>query len=307
MGAYREWKYLKKMNQPNSIKSKQQIDRYQKLLDQWETASMEGKEVIVLIDSNIDTRHNSSHNSTFKVNSLHSMLTEHMNKHNITQHNFQLTHFPPQKSSSCLDHIFSNSPNKISNVTTHKNIHSDHSYITAIYNSIDTIYYPKFIKIRKNQLLTKHNLEQYIDHNQNFKDILNMTDPDQIACNLQLELNTIINSIAPAKIIQFSKDYQPYYSQEIRDDIVETQKLLDKAIMTYEFEDWVNYKNKRNTTQKNIKTAKKNYTIDQFSKTRDKWKTVKQINKTKSQQPPSKIKHENTLNITNSFYRSINL
>ena len=73
-----------------------------------------------------------------------------------------------------------------------------------------------------------------------------------------------------------------------------TQQLLDKAITTYEFDHWLEYKNNRNTTQKNIDKAKKEYTIDRLNKQNDKWKTVKTINKTDNQQPPDKIIHNNT-------------
>ena len=55
----------------------------------------------------------------------------------------------------------------------------------------------------------------------------------------------------------------------------ETKILLNKAIATSEFEDWVEYKNMRNTTNKNIIKAKKQYTTDQLTKSRDKWRTIK--------------------------------
>ena len=37
-------------------------------------------------------------------------------------------------------------------------------------------------------------------------DVFTMEDPDQIANNIQIELNTIVNTIAPPKIIQFKKN-----------------------------------------------------------------------------------------------------
>ena len=118
-------------------------------------------------------------------------------------------------------------------------------------------------------------------------------DPNEIANLLQLELNVVINSIAPSKTIQYKKNYQPFIDNNIREQMNNTQILLNKAIETQEFSDWTEYKNSRNITQKQLKLAKKNYTIAKFKKSRDKWATVKNLNKTKTQHPPSKITHNN--------------
>ena len=72
-----------------------------------------------------------------------------MNRNNIVQHNYENTRFARNQSDSCLDHIYSNVPQKISDMTTHRNNFSDHSYITAYYNSKEQIYQPKFIKNKK--------------------------------------------------------------------------------------------------------------------------------------------------------------
>ena len=63
-------------------------------------------------------------------------------------------------------------------------------------------------------------------------------------------MNTIINTIAPSKIVQFKKDFIPYYNSNIRQQLKDTETLLQTAIHTYEFEHWVEYKNKRNITKK---------------------------------------------------------
>ena len=94
--------------------------------------------------------------------------------------------------------------------------------------------------------------------NDNFRNIINLTDPNEIAANLQQELNTVIDTLSQPKIIQYRKNYQPYFTTDIKTQIQQTTQLLNKAIRTNEFEDWVLYKNKRNTTQKDINKAKSN-------------------------------------------------
>ena len=173
------------------------------------------------MDDNLDTSINSWHNKKFKLQDLYEELNLIKNKYNLTQHNHKFTRFAPHQPPSCIDHIFSNCTNKISNVTTHKNTISDHSIITAQYSSNHQIYHPKFIKKNRNfRLLTKNTLNLYVKNSTLLNSIFNYTDPDIITNLIQLELNTIINFIAPPKIVQFSKNYVPYHNTEIRQNLI---------------------------------------------------------------------------------------
>ena len=72
---------------------------------------------------------------------------------------------------------------------------SDHAYFTTKYMTKEQIYTPKFISLRDNWQLTKQNLKICIDLNQNFKNIVKFNHPNDMANSLQIELNTIINTI----------------------------------------------------------------------------------------------------------------
>ena len=161
------------------------------------------------MDTNIDTLTDSNHNKTNKITPLHTLLQEQLNNLNLTQHNNKHTHIPLHRSPSCIDHIFLNIPNKLINTTTHKNINSDHSYLTTTYMTNEPIYTPKFIEIRDNKQLTRQNLKNLLRLNDNFNNITNLTHPNEIAANLQLELNTVIYSIALPKIVHYSKKSRP--------------------------------------------------------------------------------------------------
>ena len=267
--------------QPDSHKTNKQINRFKTIIQQWTNALKEGKEVIVLMDSNIDTLTDSTHNKTHKITTIQNILLEHINTYNLTIHNDKPTHFPPRRAVSCIDHIITNTPNKILNTTTHKNSMSDHAYLTTKYMTKEQIYTPKFISLRDNRQLTKQNLKICIDLNQNFKNIVKFNHPNDIANSLQIELNTIINTVAPSRIVQFKKDHQPYINSEISTILQESNSLLNNAINTNEFEDWVKFKNFRNNTQKIVNNAKTQYTTNKTNNSYNKWKTVKNINNVK--------------------------
>ena len=209
-------RYLKKLNLIDSNKTQAQILRLETILNQYKNEINENKEIISMMDTNINTSHQSDHNKIYKVSKLYDIFTQFITDYDLTIHNNKNTHFPLHKSPSCIDHIVSNIPNKITNTTTHKNINSDHSYITATYTTKDNIYSPKFISIRDNKKLNRENLKLCFDMNDNFIKLIHLQHPNDIANNLQLELNTIVNTIAPFKIVQFKKDFIPYYDNDIR-------------------------------------------------------------------------------------------
>merc|ERR1712098_290438 len=95
-----------------------------------------------------DSNTNSQINKLYKTNNIKNMLHDFMADNDITQHNFENTRHVKHQNSSCIDHIYSNVPNKIIKVKTHKNNFSDHSIITVLYTSKEQFYTPKLIKTR---------------------------------------------------------------------------------------------------------------------------------------------------------------
>ena len=91
MGGYQQWRLPKQLYLPNSNKSNNQIERFEKILNQQKRAILEQKDIMVLMDSNIDTRIVSNHNNNYDITPLYTLLTQFLDKHNIRQPN---THFP---------------------------------------------------------------------------------------------------------------------------------------------------------------------------------------------------------------------
>ena len=173
-------------------------------------------DLIILTDDNIDSSSQPSFNKKIDIKHLSDILNDSMQVLNITQCNNNYTRITSHQPPSCIDKIFSNVPHKINNVQTINNINSDHHYVTAIFNSKEPLYTPRFFIKRCYKQLTKHNIEQYINYS-NLNSIYNSNDPDFIANTIQLELNTIYNILAPSKIVQYKNNYTPYHTNEIRE------------------------------------------------------------------------------------------
>ena len=161
LGSYREWQKPKVCNQPNSKHIKQQTNRLNITMRLWETLIAENKDLLILTDDNIDSSPHSSHNRRYNINQLYNILKNTMNQLNIVQCNNKFTRIISHQSPSCIDKLYTNVSHKISNIQTISNIDSDHNYITAIYNSKESIYSPKYL-IKRVILIWKLGLETWL-------------------------------------------------------------------------------------------------------------------------------------------------
>ena len=263
-----------------------------------------------MMDDNLDSNNNGNHNKFYNIQNLYDIWLKHINKYNITQHNFKLTHFRPNRNPSSLDHIYSNCPLKINNVTTDNNALSDHSIITGIYNDKEIKIDPTFVTIRKHKNLTDKKIQDAVKNLEYLNSIFNYEDPNKIANILQVELNTIIDYLTEPKVIQFTNKYVPFYNDEIKKMINTKNELLTNAINTKNIEDWHLFKNQNNIINKKIKEAKTNYYKEKFENNNNKWKTLKNINNTNKQTPPNIINNNGKLisspkliaNIANNYF-----
>ena len=129
--VYREWGYLNQ-NDKSSHSLSAQLRRWQILLDNWEKALNEGKEVILLGDININSlkwmNNNISPNDmTYKLKPLIDLLFEKIMPLGVSQLVSTNTH-----KDSCLDHLYTNKPEKLVDTIAHYNGGSDHKLIYSV-------------------------------------------------------------------------------------------------------------------------------------------------------------------------------
>merc|ERR1712240_873999 len=214
---YRQWSLPQILNIKNSNSIIKQTERWEKVLGKWEKAIKEKKEVIVLTDDNID-HENDNYNNSYKIKTIRERTIQFLTEHYITIHNKEPTYYVNQTPISCIDHIYSNSPQKITHITTINNGYSDHAILTATYHTKAPINNPKIIYIRPKHLLSEHNLNEYLNNNDIIQTAYNYTDPELIAEIIMREYNNIIEIIAPQTKRQVKKNYTPYLNKETREE-----------------------------------------------------------------------------------------
>ena len=213
---YRQWSLPQILNIKDSNGIIKQTERWEKVLEKWEKAIKEKKEVIVLTDDNMD-HESDNYNNTYKIKTIRERTTQFLTENNITTHNKDPTFYRNQTPTSCIDHIYSNCPQKLTHIPTINNGCSDHAIITATYHTKAPIKYPKIIYTRPKHLLTEHKLNEYLNNNDIIQTAFNYTDPDLIAEIIMREYNNIIEIIAPQTKRQVKKNYTPYLDKETRE------------------------------------------------------------------------------------------
>ena len=72
-------------------------------------------------------------------------------------------------------------------------------------------------------------------------------------------MNTVINTLAPAKVVQYKVNYTPFLTDRMKRDMEFNKNLLDRAIKTHGIDDWREYRVHRNILNKQLKILKKKY------------------------------------------------
>ena len=101
-----------------------------------------------MTDDNMD-HNNQSFNNTYKITNIKDITSTFLTNNNYTTHNETNTYFINQKPISCINHIYSNCPQKVTHVTTHNTGQSDHAILTAKYHTKAPITNPKLVYTRQ--------------------------------------------------------------------------------------------------------------------------------------------------------------
>ena len=77
---------------------------------------------------------NFSYKNKYRVSNIRHMTSDFFATNDITTHNNDYTHYSKFDVKSCIDHIYSNSPSKITHVSTITNGQSDHAVLSFQYH-----------------------------------------------------------------------------------------------------------------------------------------------------------------------------
>ena len=252
--VYREWQYLGQEGN-NSGTVDAQLQRWISFIDQWEKAISEEKEIHCLGDFNLNWL-NWDSPSTSTLNSLKIQLFDRVIPHGFAQLVTTVTRTWKGQEPSCLDHHYTNHPEKVSNVNAYFTGASDHKIIIATRYTKAAVEKPRFIRKRSYK---DFNAEVFVSEIRKIKWLeLYLCENIELAVEIFTEkLSIILNRMAPVRVVQVRSKYAPWVSKETKDLIQLRNDLQKRASTSQSPEDWTHYREVRNQITSKIRKEKK--------------------------------------------------
>ena len=250
---YREWRYMGQADRGEySNTSEQQMRRWVIFIDQWERALATGKEVIVMGDCNID---HLKFNKAGHLQPLVDIMMERIYPHGVLQCVKGTTHSWPGQTPSGLDHVYSNVPEKLSQIQVKVCGSSDHRLIL-------TTRYAKNIRENIKYCLKRSykNFDEKVFMEEVSKirwwQVYESNDVDVAVDIFTKKLTDILDKMAPVKKFQIRTKYAAWVSDETKERIRARDIAQQNATRSNSPEDWQIYKKLRNKVTAQLKTEK---------------------------------------------------
>ena len=170
-----------------------------------------------------------------------------------------------KNSSSLLDHVLTNSADRISLFGIVNVGLSDHQLIYCTRKITRTrLNAHKYVKMRS---LKYYSEDLYVKKLKeiDFPDYSNFKDMNEAYSDFTEKVASVIEEIAPIKEVRVKSNSQDWFDAEINEEIERRDKLLAKFKKSRSHSDNENYKKSRNKVQRMIKDKKKNFVIGKLN------------------------------------------
>jgi hypothetical protein len=299
MIGYRQWQLP---NQPDGASGSvpAQKERWDRLLGRWEAALEEGKEVVTVMDANLDAMTWRNEPNTLPRTSTsvtHSTLIDGLFDRILPQGVEMMTPLQPtwarQDKKSCLDHVYTTAPSKLSPVSVIWTGMSDHAlikfnrYTKSLKNQV------QYIRKRTFKEFKPRDFKERVAAMPELPGILNCWDVEVAATLLTHGLTRILDCMAPIRTIQTRKNYAPHMGEESKRLQGLRNGAQERAVMTQDPEDWREYRSLRNQTTASMRrdqtSWRKQKLCSEDNSPTDIWSSVKRILGWDSAGPPSQL------------------
>ena len=293
---YREWQHMGQGHENQSGSIAAQLERWCLFLDKWETALSEGKEVLVLGDINLDflkwNKDLPSNDSSSCLKKLSEQIFTRIFPLGVSQLIRVATRVSPASPPSGLDHVYTNKPEKCSEVHTEFAGGSDHRIIKIT----------RYCKSLQNnaRYVTKRSFKEFCPSkfceavkNLSWFDLYMCDNPSEAADLLTSKLSAILDQMAPIRTFQIRKKYVPWLSESTKELMKERDAAQATAASSRDQDDWRAYKHLRNTATAKVREEKKLWEEQKLNSASNSsstiWSTVKSWLSWGNSGPPTKL------------------
>ena len=273
---YRQWKGTAPGCTFNGRHDDHSVRRFKEMIKVWEAALAQNNPTTIFGDLNIDRYEPNDPESRPDLKNLIPLLKDVQSNHNLVLINTEPTRYRHGQRPTLLDLIISNSPQNISNVKNISNFCSEHMGVMCRININQLIINPQFRKIRCRKNLNSSILMPLIENNQKLQSIFSTSNPDFIADTLTNEIDIIVESVAPSKLVQIQKKDKLKITGETRTKIDEADKAVTHATKTLDQNDFRKARNLQNEVKNCIKRDETEYLKANLNNNKTDFRTIKE-------------------------------
>ena len=294
---YREWGYMRQ-NDNISHSDNAQLTRWSRFIELWQQALSEDKETIVIGDVNIDCLKWGemddilSTDKIYKQKPLIKLLFENIFPSGVSQLINVPTRFCPGQEPSGLDHIYSNKPEKLSNITAHTNGGSDHKVLQVLRHAKSLQMMPRYVRKRCYKNFDAAAFQEDVNKVK-WYNVYASHDANTATELLSSMFTETLNRHAPVKTIQINKKYAPWLTESTKHMMSIRDQAHQRWSETKSQNDWETYTKLRNSTTEVLRKAKEKWeanSIDVISnKLTDVWQNLKSLMKWNTKGPPLQL------------------
>ena len=287
MVGYRQWQLAGQPDRSSSTVPAQ-AERWDRLLTLWEAALGEGREVIMVMDANLDAMtwrkepHTLPRNSTSLT---HSALIDAFYDRILSVGVEMMTPTIPTwargHQRSCLDHVYTTAPSKLSAVSVLWTGMSEHALVKFDRLSKSIQCRQTYIRKRMFKNFKPDEFKQRVSNMPELQSVLLSSDVDTAAVLLTQGLTRILDNMAPVRTIQTRKDYAPHMADRTNKLQVKRNTAQERAVRSGSQEDWGDYRSLRNQTtaslRRDLVAYRKGMLCSKENSPADLWKNVNRI------------------------------
>ena len=289
------------MKQQNDTKNvSAQLERWVTFLDQWEKALNSGLEVVVCGDMNINhldwaVPSNRQSSSTKKLKSLIELLFDRILPHGVAQCVTGATRVIAGQAGTGIDHMYTNRPDKLSQVQTQFWGGSDHKLILATRYSKMIRKNVRYVKKRSYKNFDKSAFLAEIEKIK-WWDIYKCESVDTAVKLFSDKITKVLDQLAPVKTIQTRTKYAPWLSTSTKELIEKRDQAQRRASSTSLDEDWRLFKKLRNQVTSKLRVDKSDWQEDKLKNCSgnpgDQWQLVLGWLDWKTASSPTQLFHD---------------
>ena len=242
---YREWQYTGQADRA-SLSIPAQLERWVIFVDQWERAINSGKEVIVMGDCNLDYL---KFNDVGQLHPLVDILTNRIFPHGVQQCVREHTRSWPGQQDSCLDHIYTNTPDKLRKPEVKLMGSSDHKLVQVTRFSRSFKQNIRYCRKRSYKNFSEVDFHREVE-NISWWEVYASEDVDIAADIFTRKLTDILDRMAPVKKFQIRTKYAAWVSDLTKENLKVRDRAKEKAVQSGSQDDWSVYKRLRNDMTK---------------------------------------------------------